>query len=121
MANDRRTWELRIGREWAGSALILAISGRIGHVEAMRLDRALDAAMRDATAVILDLSGVDYLSGAGASVLAAAAERSSRNGAIAVCGAQDAVRIALELSGVLERLRVAATRAESLARFKTLE
>lgn len=121
MENGARTWSLRIAREWSGSALILTTSGRIGQAEAARLGQAIDDAVREARGVVVDLSGVDYLSGAGASVISSAAARNGGHGAIVVCGMQDPVRIALELAGVLEGLPTAATREESLARLRMRE
>ena len=115
------TWELRIAREWVGSVLILATSGRIGHADAPRLGTALTEAARDARAVVVDLSGVDYLSGAAATVLSGAARRNGGDGSMVVCGLRDSVRIALDLAGVLDALPIAATRAESIARFTERE
>ena len=112
------TWELRIAREWAGNVLIVVTSGRIGHADAPRLGTALREAARDARAVVVDLSGVDYLSGSAATVLSGAAGRDGGDGSMVVCGLRDSVRIALALAGVLDALPVAATRAESIARFQ---
>lgn len=115
------TWELRIAREWAGSVLILATSGRIGQADAAALDTALKDAARDAGAVILDLSGVDYLSGAAVSVLCDAAVHDGAPRNVVVCGIQHPVRIALELAGVLDTLPTAATRGEGLDRLRARE
>jgi anti-anti-sigma factor len=112
------TWELRIAREWAGNVLIVVTSGRIGHADAPRLGTVLREAARDARAVVVDLSGVDYLSGSAATVLSGAAGRDGGDGSMVVCGLRDSVRIALALAGVLDALPVAATRAESIARFQ---
>jgi len=119
--HEEMTWELCFAREWAGSVLILVTSGRIGHAAAPRLRAALTDAARDARAVVVDLSGVDYLSGSAAAVLSGAARRNGGDGSMVVCGLRASVRIALELAGVLDALPIAATRAESIARFKGRE
>ena len=88
--------------------IVLVPKGRIGSVTAPAFGDAVTAALAAAPRVVIDLSEIDYLSGAGIGALQQAGER------VVVCGLHDAVRIALELSGVLSRIVFMETRVEAL-------
>jgi anti-anti-sigma factor len=71
------------------------------------------AALAAAPRVVIDLSEIDYISSAGIRALQQAGER------VVVCGLHDAVRIALELSGVLSGIGLMGTRVEALESLTT--
>jgi len=92
--------------------IVVAPRGRIGSVTATKFADAVAAALRTAPRVIIDLTGVDYISGAGIRALQAA---TATNGSqILLCGLQDPVQIAIALAGALEEVPVVKTRQEAL-------
>jgi anti-anti-sigma factor len=67
--------------------------------------------------VVVDLSGVDYISSAGLRVMLTLAKRvRDRKGALALTGLEDAVRQVFELAGFLPLFRIEATRDAAVAR-----
>jgi anti-anti-sigma factor len=99
-----RTWGLEIASEYLPGGIVLVPKGRIGSVTADAFAEAVNAARKTAPRVIIDLSGVDYISGAGVNVLQKAAAHSGPR--TIVCGLHDAVRITLELAGVDKDLTI---------------
>lgn len=105
-------WPLRIVEERRGRVLVLALAGRISAASAVQLKTALGAAIgRGESRLVLDLTEIDYISSAGLNVLAAAAGGcADAGGALVLCGLMDAVRIALDLGGMLDDIPTAGSR-----------
>ena len=107
-----RTWALEIATERVAGAIVLVPKGRIGSVTAGAFAEAVSAARAAAPRVVIDLAGVDYISGEGIKVLKAG---SSKNGAgTIVCGLHEAVRITLELAGALDGIGVVKDRETAI-------
>jgi len=82
---------------------VLIVEGRIGHDVADELEAVLSHASDGVSTVVIDLSGVDYLSSAAIKVFQSGADRQLRNGGTLRLRAPSvAARLALELSGLLE-------------------
>lgn len=79
---------------------------------AARLREAITAARKGGRPCVIDLGGVDYLSGEGVAVVTAVSRDAA--GAVVFCCWADPVRIAFELAGVAGELRVEATRHDAL-------
>jgi anti-sigma B factor antagonist len=107
-----RTWALEVASEPVNDGIVLVPKGRIGSVTASVFADAVTAALAAAPRVIIDLSEVDYISGAGVSILHQAAATNGKR--TILCGLREAVRITLELGGVLERLPVLQSRHQAL-------
>ena len=92
--------------------IVLTPRGRIGAGTAPAFAAALAAARAESASVVIDLQGVDYISGAGVVALrdftGAAGERAI------LCGLREPVRVTLELAGLLDGLEVEATRANAV-------
>jgi anti-anti-sigma factor len=99
-----RTWGLEISLEPVTGGIVLAPKGRIGSVTAAAFEEAITSALATAPRLIIDLSGVDYISGPGVEVLRLAAITDGKR--TILCGLHDAVRVTLELGGVLEGIPV---------------
>ena len=111
-------WPLRIHEERRDGALILVLAGRLGTASAVQFDAAVaDAVRRGDRRLVIDLKGVDYVSGAGLKALAAAAGACAEaRGSLALCELAEPVRIALDLGGLLAELPVERSRDGAIAR-----
>lgn len=107
----RSTWLLNIETEWINGLMVLALSGRIDKENAMPLARALEAEGSSGK-VVVDMSGVDYISGPGLMVLSEAGEGRP----IVICSLQEPVLIACELAGLTGTLSIAPDRQTAVAR-----
>jgi anti-anti-sigma factor len=109
---------MRIGEERVGGALLIAPEGRVDSVSSGELERLvvsrIDAGDKR---LVLDLSGVEYISSAGLRVLLMAAKRLREPpGALVLCEMGPSVRTVLELAGFLPLFSVEARREQALAR-----
>ena len=85
--------------------MVLRLVGRLGKAAAHQLRDAL--ALPEAIGVVIDLSRLDYISGAGLDVLDQAAHyAATRRQTFVLCGLEGSVRIAFDLAGLLGRLTV---------------
>ncbi len=89
-------------REQAG-VLIVSVNGRIDHTTseefAVALDPLLDRCTRGFAPLLLDFSGVDYISSAGLRVLMMASRRSkAQKGSFAIAGLQPMVQEVFAIS-----------------------
>ena len=111
----RRTWDFRVRRERVEDALVVSLEGRLGAASVHVLDSVLIGA--EDVAVVVDLAGLDYISGPGLSALDAAASRAAvDHRALVICGLQEAVLTCFELSGLLSTLVVEPDRKSALIR-----
>ena len=114
MEHTRRTWSLDTTTDRIPGGIVLTPRGRIGAVTAPAVAAALAAARAESACVVIDLQGVDYISGAG---VVALRDFSAGDGARAIlCELREPVRITLELAGLLDGVMVEATRASAVAR-----
>jgi stage II sporulation protein AA (anti-sigma F factor antagonist) len=107
-----------IGEERVGGALVIAPAGRVDSVSSGDLERLVVSRIGGGERrLVLDLSGVEYISSAGLRVLLMAAKRLREPpGALVLCGMGPGVRTVLELAGFLPLFTVEAARDEALAR-----
>jgi stage II sporulation protein AA (anti-sigma F factor antagonist) len=111
-------WPLGIVEEESGGVLVLTLAGRLGAGSAASFEAAVaEAVGRGEARLVVDLTGVDYISSAGLQALSAAAGRCARSGGgLALCGVSEPVRIALDLGGLLEDLPPEPSRDDAIAR-----
>src|SRR5688572_5604316 len=103
--SGRRLWRLHTKTLIEAGIPVLFVEGRLDHAASGELETAVrkHEPGSDGT-VIIDLSGVDYLSSAALKVFAAFAERQTQQGGRFVLRSPSvAARLALDLAG-LERL-----------------
>ena len=99
-----------------GGVIVVSPRGRIDSTTSALLDRHLQGlAAAGQTRVVVDFTGVDYISSAGLRVLLALAKR-GRNpkGRVALFGMNDSVRQVFELAGFVALFTIAPTRAEAV-------
>lgn len=92
-----------IGVDDRGNALVLRVRGRIDHLNAAAFHETLNPHLAhccaDGTPVVLDLSGLEYISSAGLRIFMIAAKQvRARGGRIAVAQMQPLVREIFEIS-----------------------
>ena len=118
-AGEGIVWYLRTSEEDLGPVHLVAVEGRISSATAAELGRVLIGPVADGRrAVVVDLSGVDYINGAGLRVFETAAARvSGSNGELVVCGLQPPVQAAFRLAGSVPHLTTVESREEALRRF----
>ena len=102
------TWALRVTFNKLNGVHVVGVAGRLSGSNSAELEAALeDAALKAERRLVVDLSGVDYLSSGGLIVLQAAATRCREAGGMLVLvGITDPVRIALELGGLVPQISV---------------
>ena len=102
----RRLWRLTSTAVVENGTTVLILEGRLGQATAGELMAAAGPLAGDgARDLVIDLSGVDYLSSAALKVLESlAAGQASRGGRLTLRAPSPAARLSLELAGdVLER------------------
>jgi anti-anti-sigma factor len=109
---------MHIGEERVGGALVIAPAGRVDSVSSGELERLVVSRIDGGDKrLVLDLSGVEYISSAGLRVLLMAAKRLREpKAALVLCGLGSGVRTVLELAGFLPLFAVEAGREQALAR-----
>lgn len=110
-----RTWALETTVEHMPGGAIVTVKGRVGRPTAGQFAEALASARRGTSRLIVDLQGVDYVSGLG---LAALAETAEGVDTLILCGVSEAVRNTLELGGLTGRVGMEETREAALGRLQ---
>ena len=113
---DAVLWYLRIEPDRSSGVSILTVAGRVSHRTAPDFETALaSAAGTPGGGVVLDLSGVDYISSPGLRAVEAAAARMSASGrGLVVCGLRDAVSVAFDLAGLTGTVAIEESRAQAI-------
>lgn len=104
---------MQVREELRGDHTVVWVNGRVDVVTAPELQRDLDRRLVDCKLVVLELSGVDYLSSAGLRVLLTLVRRPGK--ALRLCSLTPAVADVLEVSGLLPVFTVVATLEQALA------
>ncbi len=89
-----------------GTELTVKVAGRLETVTAPQLDAELKASLEGVTALVLDFSGLDYISSAGLRVLFAAQKTMNRQGSMVIRGANEDVKEVFEVTGSMEILTI---------------
>ncbi|HKT99966.1 MAG TPA: STAS domain-containing protein [Paraburkholderia sp.] len=105
--------------EMHGDVLVANLEGALNSTNSAQVEaeilRQLDQGINQ---LLIDLSALDYISSAGLRVVLVAAKRLKQSaGLLVLCGVQNQIREAFEISGFLSILSVADTRAQALERF----
>jgi len=105
MLHAAEVWRLTVDSGGGGETAELRIRGRLGLTGATELDSVLEGIVaRGGRTLLLDLSGVDYISSPGLRLLDDRARQlEEQGGTLSVHLVTDPVKLALDLAG-LERL-----------------
>lgn len=94
-------WFLTIAERAAGDAVVLDVAGRIGSAAAPQLTEALSSAGTRGSRIVLELSGVDYISSAGIAAIEHGAARLAAEGkTLVIRGGRGATALCLDLARV---------------------
>ena len=107
---------LDIAQEQRGDVRILALTGRLDLDSAATLQLALEDLLNaGASHLVLDLTGLGYLSSVGADAIVATAERLKTAGSLRLCGIGPGVKDVLAAVGQGKRLAIYPDRNAALA------
>jgi anti-anti-sigma factor len=97
---------------------VLVLAGRVAHASSRALDERISRLLHAGNVrLVMDFTGVDYVSSAGLDVVGrAAASAEAAGGALIVTGLSDPVRMVFDLAGVLASVACAESREEAIAR-----
>ena len=107
---------MTINEAHEAGVVIVSPQGRIDSTSSTALEHHLQGlAAAGQTRVVIEFSGVDYISSAGLRVMLALAKRGrDQKGRLALFGMNDSVRQVFELAGFVALFTITATRAEAL-------
>lgn len=117
MATRRAIWRPTVQVTHTDGLVVLTVAGRLGEAGAAApsLRASLAEGLAAGRGVVVDLSGVDYLSSPGITLLEDLVEQARAvRRPVAFCGVTDATRIALDLADLGDTLPCAATRDEAV-------
>ena len=97
---------MTIAKQQNGSALTLALEGRLDTVTSPELEKELKASLDGADSLILDFSKLDYISSAGLRVLLSAHKQMSTKGGMKVTNVNEIVREVFDVTGFADILNI---------------
>ena len=87
-----------------GEQAELILEGRLDTTTAPELEGALDDVLMEATSLVMDLKGLEYISSAGLRVLLAAQKKMNEKGTMKLTGVCEPVMEILEMTGFADIL-----------------
>ena len=105
---------MTISEAHEAGVVLVSPHGRIDNTTSAALERHLQGIAAAGDSVVVDFSGVDYISSAGLRVMLALAKRARPEGRVALFGMNDSVRQVFELAGFVALFTIAPTRTEAL-------
>ncbi len=97
---------LNITRKTEGSALQVALEGRLDTITSPQLEKELRDSMDGADALVLDLEKLDYISSAGLRVLLSAQKLMSGKGGMKLLHVSDTIMEIFEVTGFADILNI---------------
>lgn len=89
-----------------GTALTLALSGRLDTVTAPDLEAELETSAADVTELVMDFENLDYISSAGLRVLLSAQKRMNKQGTMTVKNVNADIKEVFEITGFCDILTI---------------
>jgi anti-anti-sigma factor len=105
-----------ISEEWSGRTAVISASGVLDMLTSPQLENSIATALKNSpTAIIVDLTDVDFLASAGMGVLVAARDKASADIGFGVVASGPATSRPLKLVGLAEIVGLYATLEEARA------
>lgn len=95
---------MQITREQNGTALTLALEGRLDTATSPELDQEIQRSLPGLTELVLDMSALEYISSAGLRVLLAAEKRMA--GKMRLRGVNETIMEVFEVTGFVDILSI---------------
>ena len=95
---------MNINIEKTSSATVMKIEGRLDTTTAPELEKAINGEGEALKSLVLDFSGVDYISSAGLRVLLSAQKKMNAQGSMELVGVSEAVMDIFEMTGFADIL-----------------
>jgi anti-sigma B factor antagonist len=95
-----------INKKQDGSALVVALEGRLDTTTAPELEQELKSSLDGITDLTLDMTNLDYISSAGLRVLLSAHKIMLKQGKMKVTNASEIVREVFEVTGFSDILTI---------------
>ena len=97
---------MKITKKQDGSALVIALEGRLDTTTAPDLEKELKTSLDGVTDLTLDLTNLDYISSAGLRVLLSAHKTMMKQGQMKLTNASDIVKEVFEVTGFSDILTI---------------
>jgi anti-sigma B factor antagonist len=97
---------MKITKKQDGSALVIALEGRLDTTTAPELEAELKTCLDGITDLTLDLTNLDYISSAGLRVLLSAHKTMMKQGQMKVINASEIVKEVFEVTGFCDNLNI---------------
>jgi anti-sigma B factor antagonist len=97
---------MKITKKQDGSALVIALEGRLDTTTAPELEAELKTCLDGITDLTLDLTNLDYISSAGLRVLLSAHKTMMKQGQMKVINASEIVKEVFEVTGFCDILNI---------------
>lgn len=105
-----------IGEEWFGRVVVVAVSGVVDMLTSPQLEESIATSLaKSPTALVVDLTDVEFLASAGMGVLVAAHDKATPEIAFGVVADGPVTSRPLKLVGIADIVGLYATRDEALA------
>lgn len=106
-----------IGEEWVGRVAVLSVSGVVDMLTAPQLEEAISASLSQTpTALVVDLTDVEFLASAGMGVLVGAHDQLPADVKFGVVADGPVTSRPLKLVGIADIVDLSTTRDEALAK-----
>lgn len=97
---------MNIEKKLEGSALTVALEGRLDTTTSPDLEEALSSSLDGVTELVFDFAKLDYLSSAGLRVLLSAQKRMNKQGSMKLVHVNDTVKEVFEITGFADFLTI---------------
>ena len=97
---------MNIEKKLEGTALTIALEGRLDTTTSPDLEETLAASLDGVEALVFDFTKLDYLSSAGLRVLLSAQKRMNKQGSMKLVHVNDAVKEVFEITGFADFLTI---------------
>ena len=98
---------MTINKKQDGSALSIALEGRLDTTTAPELEQELSKSLDGVTALTLDMAGLDYISSAGLRVLLTAHKTMMKQGEMKLINLNEVVQEVFDVTGFSDILNIA--------------